>query len=66
MPGSAGAAYSAPSSPWCRPLWCGPYDVHFQIAASATITLTTTRLITVSSNIAHGKNGLPRSLTSFL
>ena len=48
------------------PSWCGPYDVHFQIAASATITLTTTRLITVSSNIAHGKNGLPRSLTSFL
>ena len=66
MPGSAGAVNSGPSRPWCVPSWCGPYDVHFQIAASATMTVTTTRLITVSSNIAHGKNGLPRSLTSFL
>jgi len=33
---------------------------------SATIRHTTSRLITVSWNIAYGKNGFPRSLTSRL
>jgi hypothetical protein len=32
----------------------------------AVMTDTTTRLITVSWNIAYGKNGLPRFSTSFL
>ena len=43
-----------------------PFAVHFQTTASVTIVITTTRLITVSWNIAYGKNGLPRSLTSCL
>jgi len=36
------------------PLWCGPYDVHFQMTASPTMTTTTTRLMIVSWNIAYG------------
>ena len=40
--------------------------MYFQIQASAMITQTTTRLITVSWNIANGKNGFPRRWTSSL
>jgi hypothetical protein len=42
------------------------FAVHFQMHASATMTTTTTRLITVSWNMAKGKNGLPRRSTSSL
>ncbi len=40
--------------------------MYFQTIASPVITQTTTRLMTVSWNIAYGKNGFPCSLTSSL
>jgi len=42
---------SGPSQPAPVPVW-SPGVVHFQTQASAMITRTTTRLITVSWNIA--------------
>ena len=63
VPGSAGAAYSGPSHPASPGV---SFAVYFQMTASTMMTVTTTRLITVSWNIAYGKNGLPRSLTSCL
>jgi hypothetical protein len=47
VPGSAGAPITGPRS-------SEPSAVYFQMTASATITQTTTRLMTVSWNIAYG------------
>ena len=68
VPGSAFASYSTPSEPEPE----GPSGsvassaVKYQMHASPTMTVTTTRLMTVSWNIAYGKNGFPRVSTSSL
>ena len=43
-----------------------PSAVKYQTQARPMITQTTTRLITVSWNIAYGKNGFPSRSTSSL
>jgi hypothetical protein len=65
VPGSALSEYSDPSQPAPVPVW-SPGIVHFQMQASPMITTTTTRLMTVSWNMAYGKNGFPRLWTSRL
>src|SRR5262245_62942873 len=59
--GSAFSAYSGPRMPAFV-----PSAVSCQTIASPTITDTTTRLMTVSWNIAYGKNDFPRFSTSRL
>src|SRR5918994_1088718 len=62
VPGSAFSVYHGPS----HPASSDPSAVKYQTQARPTITLTTTRLITVSWNIAYGKNGFPSRSTSSL
>ena len=63
VPGSACSAYRGPRRP--ESPGSGP-DVKYQMEASAMITATTTKLMTVSWNIAYGKKGFPRRWTSSL
>ncbi len=61
VPGSASSVKCGPSTPASV-----PSALKYQTHASATITTTTTKLITVSWNIACGKNAFPRWSTSSL